>query len=265
MTKQDGQILAASLATQYGYDLAGNLATITQPNGVKTTYTYNALNQLDLEEVKDASENLLARFDYTVRSDGQRAEVLETLKTSGGAFSTTRIRWEYDELNRLKQEERDEGDDGQADPGDYTDYFAFDLAGNRTSFSHQTQIAAVTADPQSSRLSLVEPDTTISTGTRLRLKAEGILPAELSDETDYYVIELDPTDGSFKLSTTLGGSAVDFTTSGTGTLQITIQDTAGRMDRTLRYVYNANDQLTIEGPDTNNDGQVDAATATHMG
>jgi hypothetical protein len=51
--------------------------------------------------------------------------------TSQMPFSTVKIDWTYDILGRLVAEMRDLDDDGQRDPGDYTDFFAFDLAGNR--------------------------------------------------------------------------------------------------------------------------------------
>jgi hypothetical protein len=46
-------------------------------------------------------------------------------------FSAVKIDWTYDVLGRLVAEMRDLDDDGQRGPGDYTDFFAFDLAGNR--------------------------------------------------------------------------------------------------------------------------------------
>ena len=65
--------------------------------------------------------------------DGQRDSVIEARYDGESAmpFSTVKIDWTYDALNRLRVEQRDEGNDGQQNGGDYTDTFAFDLAGNR--------------------------------------------------------------------------------------------------------------------------------------
>jgi len=55
----------------------------------------------------------------------------------------------------------------------------------------------------------------LSNGTLLRLTSTDTLPAGLSTETDYYVVEA--ATNTFKLSTTEGGAAVDITSAGTGT------------------------------------------------
>ena len=52
-------------------------------------------------------------------------------------------------------------------------------------------------------------------GTRVRFTTSGTLPAGLSLATDYYV--RDAASGTFKVSATLGGSAVDITDTGSGT------------------------------------------------
>lgn len=58
-------------------------------------------------------------------------------------------------------------------------------------------------------------------GTRVRLTTSGTLPSGLSLATDYYVISR--TGDTFQLSATLGGSAVDITTTGSGTHTVTQQ------------------------------------------
>jgi len=58
----------------------------------------------------------------------------------------------------------------------------------------------------------------------LRVRASnsgGGLPGALAAATDYYVIEADRDAGTFKLSATLGGAAIDITSAGTGTHTVT--------------------------------------------
>ena len=55
----------------------------------------------------------------------------------------------------------------------------------------------------------------LTDGTRVRFTTSGTLPAGLSLATDYYV--RDATSSTFKVSATLGGSAVDITDTGSGT------------------------------------------------
>jgi len=52
------------LTIVYGYDDPGNLKPVSQLNGVTTTYTYDDLNRLTLEEVKDSGNNLIASYTY---------------------------------------------------------------------------------------------------------------------------------------------------------------------------------------------------------
>jgi len=51
----------------------------------------------------------------------------------------------------------------------------------------------------------------------------GGLPAGLAIDTDYYVIDLDRINATFKLSLTSGGAAVNITTTGTGTHTIAVE------------------------------------------
>lgn len=63
----------------------------------------------------------------------------------------------------------------------------------------------------------------ILTGTRVRLTTTTTLPAPLATDTDYYVIRV--SDTTFKLATSyanaIAGTAIDITTTGTGTHTIT--------------------------------------------
>jgi hypothetical protein len=61
----------------------------------------------------------------------------------------------------------------------------------------------------------------LNNGDKVRVtNVGGALPAGLTVDTDYYVINADTDAGTCKLSATLGGSAVDITGTGTGTQTI---------------------------------------------
>lgn len=79
-----------------------------------------------------------------------------------------------------------------------------------------------------------------ATGTRVRVQASTTLPAPLVVNTDYFV--RDVSGDTFKLEATLGGSAINITTSGTGTLQVSevyvysprmVKDGWGSIDRSI--------------------------------
>ena len=62
------------------------------PNGVIEDYTYDSMNRLDKltqygpdGTANDLSNNpKIAEYDYTVRADGRRTDLLERFFTSGG-------------------------------------------------------------------------------------------------------------------------------------------------------------------------------------
>ena len=81
-------------ATAYAYDANGNLASTLYPNGVQTTYTYNALNRLtQVSAAKGGGAR--PSYAYTLGAAGNRLSVTEQ---SGRTVSYT-----YDALYRLTQ------------------------------------------------------------------------------------------------------------------------------------------------------------------
>ena len=132
------------------YDLVGNLRRTYYDGGV-TDYVYDALNRLDVLthygpdyygpgylDPDDFSDNpLLSRFDYTVRADGKRTNVVETLphdSDGNGSTDTTvtnQVDWIYDRLGRLIQEDFDWDTTPGEDSLDFTADYIFDLVGNR--------------------------------------------------------------------------------------------------------------------------------------
>ncbi|WP_428937499.1 RHS repeat-associated core domain-containing protein [Fontivita pretiosa] len=129
-------VLTHVLVTGYSYDAAGNLNTVTAPTGVVHDYDYDNLNRLDLLTVKKSNGNKLFEQDYTLTTDGQRDFAIEKRYdgSSGTPFSTNKVNWAYDGLNRLTEEVRDVGNNGP-DANDYKHTYVLDKAGNRTSKS----------------------------------------------------------------------------------------------------------------------------------
>jgi RHS repeat-associated protein/fibro-slime domain-containing protein len=118
--------------TAYRYDKLGNLDQVENPGNVIADYDYDSLNRLTLlrhfaDDGDDVYEplidTLLAEYDYTVRPDGKRSQVVET----DDQGITTTIDWVYDELGRLAEERFDAT--GTTD--DFIARYGYDLASNR--------------------------------------------------------------------------------------------------------------------------------------
>jgi microcystin-dependent protein len=61
----------------------------------------------------------------------------------------------------------------------------------------------------------------------VRVSTSGTLPGGLSASTTYFIIDADPAAETCKLSTSVGGSAVNITSTGSGTQTMTIQEQSG--------------------------------------
>ena len=111
LTAVNGQDVSAA----YAYDLAGNLARITTPNGVVGTLAYDQNNQLtSLSYARDS--HAVSSFAYTYTPSGRRASVVE----AGATTSFT-----YDRIGRLIQEAR-------IGSSPFIRQYDYDAAGNRT-------------------------------------------------------------------------------------------------------------------------------------
>ncbi|HEX7152948.1 MAG TPA: RHS repeat-associated core domain-containing protein [Thermoanaerobaculia bacterium] len=98
---------AGTVVTQYGYDLHGNLTSVTDPNGNTTTYVYDDFGQL-LQQTSpvtgtttysyDASGNLLSTTDAngatTVRTYDALGRVTSAVTTRSGA-DPEQVTWDY--------------------------------------------------------------------------------------------------------------------------------------------------------------------------
>ncbi len=155
---QKGSTTTIYADTSYGYDDLGRLETVTDnvisPHPVNTYYynavgsriqmvlgnsaspyyVYDALNRLT--ELKNhvskyeppaAEPATLSKFVYTLYADGMRKSVAETVDVQGTTEART-VNYDYDNLNRLTQEEAKKDSTNYGYTIDYT----YDLAGNRT-------------------------------------------------------------------------------------------------------------------------------------
>ena len=126
----DGVMLATPEITQYHYTADGALQSVVSPNGVTATYVYDDLNQLvELSNVA-ANGTLLSRYQYTLSTDGQRTAETDTTLQADGSLATVEIHYTYDALGRLTEEVSNDVTGHQPDLN-FTESFAFDLAGNR--------------------------------------------------------------------------------------------------------------------------------------
>ncbi len=136
----------------YAYDAAGRAASLTNPysetaswayfnnnwlqtqtlaNGAQTTYSYNALGQMSDLVNKNSGGTTLSQFgSMTHDGAGNRASITATLPGATSLSGTTG--YQYDTKNQLTQEQttRNSG---------YTDGFAYDAAGNPTTFKSATK------------------------------------------------------------------------------------------------------------------------------
>ena len=87
----DNTLPAGANTTSYTYNLVGNIATVTDPNGMVTAYQYNKLNRLTNETVKDANGNTLASYSYTLDNAGNRTGVTETQLLPNGTTDTRTV------------------------------------------------------------------------------------------------------------------------------------------------------------------------------
>jgi RHS repeat-associated protein len=109
--------------TIYGYDNVGNLQTVTYPNGVVHTYTYdtrNRLTNLGVTGTVAGAPGAIASYAYTLDASGHRTRVTEL---SGRTAS-----YGYDNLYRLTSETI------ASDPNSINGVvsYVYDSVGNRT-------------------------------------------------------------------------------------------------------------------------------------
>lgn len=122
MTMPRGNVSGATAETytwHYGYDLAGNQTTVTDPADKVTTTTYDNLNRPTL--VTDP-------LNHTTGTGYDNAGNV-TSRVDGVGGTTT---FTYDDLGRLETVTSPRGNAAGGVPADYRTRFVYDQAGNRT-------------------------------------------------------------------------------------------------------------------------------------
>jgi RHS repeat-associated protein len=110
--------------TQFEYDAVGNRTAMLRPNGVRTTYAYDALNRLTGLTHTALSGDLLFSVSYTLNPAGLRIRAEE--RDASGVLQT--VSYTYDALNRLVAESIIHRDAGRT----RTSGWSYDKVGNRT-------------------------------------------------------------------------------------------------------------------------------------
>ena len=103
-----------------------------------TTYTYNSLNRLTDEVVKNAAGTTPASYSYTLDNAGNRTGVTETQLLPNGTVNTRTVVYQYDNLYRLLSETIS----GDSQGGNGTISYTY-LVGNR--MSRTSNVAGVSA------------------------------------------------------------------------------------------------------------------------
>ena len=127
--KRDGVTLSTPEVTTNTYTKLGSLQNLYYPNGTRTFYQYDTLNHLTNMLHYGTTNQVLAQYQYTVASDGQRFGATEIRQESGGTYSTNTITWSNDSLHRLTKEVSTSTLSALA----FTNSYTYDLAGNRLS------------------------------------------------------------------------------------------------------------------------------------
>lgn len=105
--------------TSYIYDVVGNLAAVTYPAGVTSSFIYDAKNQLTNLSIGRGGSNF-AGYAYTLDATGHRLTISE--------LTGRMVNYTYDQTYRLTSEVIIGAPDGQNGSVNYT----YDLVGNRT-------------------------------------------------------------------------------------------------------------------------------------
>ena len=125
----NGVKLATPLVATYAYDNAGNLISVTEPNGVKTTYTYDELDRLTSVKVTSAGGQLISSDTYTLDDLGRRVADDGFQLQTDGTLDEVRVSWAYNALGRLV-EEASTDITGERPELSYTTTYSYDLVGN---------------------------------------------------------------------------------------------------------------------------------------
>ncbi|GAB5562177.1 MAG: hypothetical protein SynsKO_38240 [Synoicihabitans sp.] len=125
--------------SSYTYNNNGSLETLTTPNDVTHTYTYDTLNRLRTLNVSHSSLGVLNGYDYTLRASGHRASVAEGPAPTGPLRNVT---YSYDETYRLTGETIS----GDLNGNNGTVTYTLDKVGNRLNRTSSVAVVGNQAD-----------------------------------------------------------------------------------------------------------------------
>lgn len=145
-----------SKVTSYAYDLNGNLSSKTDPRGITTNYSYDALNRLlSKTYTNDTTGTASSCYQYDVTSTTNSIGRLTnqwTQKASSGAcaaalpssgYLTLRSVLAYDSMGRVQSEQQcTKSNCGAVAPAPYNPAYTYDLAGNI--FTHSNGVGTLT-------------------------------------------------------------------------------------------------------------------------
>ena len=101
-----GIVNSDPIYSQFTTALTYDVLTVSDPNGMLTTYSYNNLNELSNETVTNASNQTLF-FEHTDwYDDGMKEDVVDKRYSGGTLISQITTSWSYDGLNRLTKQLR---------------------------------------------------------------------------------------------------------------------------------------------------------------
>ena len=140
---ENGVQLATPLVATYAYDSSGDVTSLTEPNGVTTSYTYDVLHRLISLKETDASGHILASDNYTLDTFGRRVADDEFQLQADGVLDEVKIAWTYDVLGRLVKVTSTDVT-GQRSDLSYTTAFTLDLDGNILSQTTTSTTGTVT-------------------------------------------------------------------------------------------------------------------------
>jgi len=104
--------------------------------------------------------------------------------------------------------------------GTYNNDYEFDANHTHTIVGASQTFTAATTD-------IITMGTGWDNNIAVKVSTTGTLPGGLSASTTYYIVQADVAAETCKLSTSVGGSAVDITSTGSGTHTMTIQEQSG--------------------------------------
>ncbi len=248
-------------------------ALLNEVKGVDTSELETRHYNDDGDHLWEAQvDSLLSEFAYTVRADGKRTAVDESVY-DGISTKTTRVDWVYDNIGRLVQEDYDaDGTDL-----DFTADYLFDLVGNRLKKSVDRGRDAVVDEIFSYAYDLNDRLLTEAFDDKTAANADRFTRYEYGPDADFTTDPDNPFGGDHTTQTkksvwnngTGSGNPVEVTDYGYN-LQGRMNSAAvdldadGIVDRREEYEYDDTGirVAKTELVDSNDDGTVDTTTRT---